>query len=77
MLRRTIRSMLPKNERGRSAFKRVQVFISEIPEHLKEKYSIDGEFQIAKADGNKIRRKVMSLGELAMEIGWKHRRSED
>ncbi len=77
IMRRCLRSMLPKNDRGRSALKRIQVFISDVPNHLKSKYPIDGEFKIAKADGDKIKRDVMSLGELAVHIGWKHRKGEE
>ncbi len=77
IMRRALRSMLPKNDRGRSALKRVQVFISAIPTHLKEKYPIDGEMKITKADGDKIKRDVVSLGELSMHIGWKHHWEEE
>jgi len=76
MMRRTLRSMLPHNDRGLNALKRIQVFISDIPSHLKDKYPIDGEFKILKADGDKIKRNVMSLGDVAMHIGWKHRYGE-
>jgi len=74
MLRHCLRGMLPKNDRGNRALRRVQVFIAGIPDHLKHKYPIEGEIQVPKADGDKTKAKnLMTLGELGFQIGWESR----
>ena len=62
IVRRTIRGMLPKTKKGRSAFKKLRVHIS-VPDDLKGK----GE-QIAV---KRVKVNFISVGELAKALGWK------
>ncbi|HMF31397.1 MAG TPA: 50S ribosomal protein L13 [Candidatus Lokiarchaeia archaeon] len=73
LLRRCLRGMLPKNDRGARALKRVRVFVADIPDWLKHKYPIEGEIKVLKADGDKTNAHLMTLGELSYQIGWESR----
>jgi len=77
LLRHCLRGMLPKNDRGARALKRVQVFVGDIPEHLKYKYPIQGEIQVLKADGEKTKAHMLTLGQLSKLIGWETRSEEN
>lgn len=73
LLRRTLRGMLPRNNRGLLAYKRVQVFVAGVPNHLQKKYPIEGEIAVPKADGAKTKAHLLTLGEVAAQIGWETR----
>jgi len=63
IVRRTIRGMLPKNSKGRTALKRLRVYIS-VPEELSGK-----EFKTYEKAENKLRSKFMTLEELSKRLG--------
>jgi len=69
IFRRTVRGMLPWHKpKGKSAFKRLKVFIG-VPEELKDK-----KFEKSKeADASKLKVKYITLGELSLRLGGKKR----
>ena len=66
IVRRTVRGMLPrKKPKGKQAYKRLKVFL-EVPEEFKGK-----EMQtIPNANAEKLRCPYITVGKLAIEIGW-------
>ena len=68
IVRRAIRGMLPyKKEKGKTAFKRLKVFVG-IPDEYKDK-----EYIQVKEDVNKLRCKHITIGELSIKLGAKKR----
>ena len=68
-VRRVIRGMLPrKKPKGRTALKRVRVYIG-VPEEYRDKSTV----KIAGAEASKLRCAYITVGELSEEIGgpWK------
>lgn len=66
IMRKTVRGMLPiKQPRGKTAYKRLKVFMG-IPEDLKDQ-KID---TIAEAQAAKLKGPHFTLAELAKEVGW-------
>ena len=68
-VRRVIRGMLPrKKPKGRTALKRVRVYIG-IPDEYRDKSAV----KIPGADASKLRHAYITVGELSEEIGgpWK------
>jgi len=66
IMRKTIRGMLPiKQPKGKTAYKKLKVFMG-IPEDLKDQ-KID---TIAEAQAAKLKGPHFTLGELAREVGW-------
>jgi len=63
IMRRTIRGMLPKTKKGRSAFKKLRVHIS-VPDNLKDK-------KMEKIAVKKVKINFIYLKELAKALGWK------
>jgi len=67
ILRRTVRGMLPSNRpRGKEAYKRLKVYIG-----VPNEYANKSAEALNEASSTKLRASVISLGELAKEIGWK------
>jgi large subunit ribosomal protein L13 len=68
-LRKTVRGMLPfKQPKGKSAYKRLKVFMG-IPSELKGKEMI----AFTEASSANLRGPHFTLGELASQIGWRNR----
>jgi large subunit ribosomal protein L13 len=68
-LRKTVRGMLPfKQPKGKSAYKRLKVFM-DVPIELKSKETIT----FKEASSANLRGPHFTLGEMAREIGWKNR----
>jgi large subunit ribosomal protein L13 len=68
-LRKTVRGMLPfKQPKGKSAFKRLKVFMG-VPLELKDRQMIT----FTEAQSTKLRGPHFTLGEMAKEIGWNNR----
>ena len=68
-LRKTVRGMLPfKQPKGKSAYKRLKVFMG-IPLELKDQQMIT----FTEAQSTKLRGPHFTLAEMAKEIGWKNR----
>jgi large subunit ribosomal protein L13 len=66
ILRKTVRGMLPfKQPKGKTAFKKLKVFIS-VPEDLKDQQMVT----IKEAQAAKLKGPYFTLAELAKEIGW-------
>jgi large subunit ribosomal protein L13 len=66
ILRKTVRGMLPfKQPKGKTAFKKLKVFLS-VPEELKDKPTTT----VKEAQAAKLRGPYFTLAELAKEIGW-------
>ncbi|NVM35208.1 MAG: 50S ribosomal protein L13 [Candidatus Lokiarchaeota archaeon] len=73
-MRRVVKQMLPRKKlRGKEALKRVNVYISDIPERFKSKYQILVPNEISKADKNRLSyyNKYITLENLCQRIGWK------
>ncbi|RLE51263.1 MAG: 50S ribosomal protein L13 [Candidatus Methanomethylicota archaeon] len=67
ILKDIVWGMLPKhNYRGRSAFKRLKVYIG-FPDEFK-KFKVE---KIAEADISRLKGKYVYLGDVAKEIGWR------
>ena len=66
IMRKTVRGMLPfKQPKGKTAFKRLKVFIG-VPEELKDKQMAT----LKEAQASKLQGPYFTLAELAKEIGW-------
>lgn len=66
MVKKTVRGMLPYQQpKGRTAFKRLKVFMG-VPLELKEAKTI----QFEEAQASKLKGPSFTLAELAKEIGW-------
>lgn len=66
MLRKTVRGMLPfKQPKGKTALKKLKVFIS-VPEELKDRDMVT----LKEAQAAKLKGPYFTLAELAKEIGW-------
>ena len=68
-VRRVIRGMLPrKKPKGRTAFRRVRVYIG-VPEEYRDKSTV----KVPGAEASKLRCAYITVGELSNEIGapWK------
>jgi large subunit ribosomal protein L13 len=66
MLRKTVRGMLPfKQPKGKTALKKLKVFIS-VPEELKDQQAVT----LKEAQAAKLKGPYFTLAELAKEIGW-------
>ena len=73
-MRRVIKQMLPRKKlRGKEAIKRVNVYISDIPERFKNRYQILVPNEISKADKSRLSyyNKYITLENLCQRIGWK------
>ena len=67
IIRKTVRGMLPfKQPKGKTALKRLKVFIS-VPEDLKDQPLVS----ITEAQAAKLNGPYFTLTDLAKEIGWK------
>ena len=67
IIRRTVRGMLPwKKAKGKEAYSRLKVYLS-IPEEIKE--SGDEITKFDSADGSSLKRKCLTVGEVASRIG--------
>jgi large subunit ribosomal protein L13 len=67
IIRKTVRGMLPfKQPKGKTALKRLKVFIS-VPEDLKDQPLVS----IEEAEAAKLKGPYLTLADLAKEIGWK------
>ena len=68
-LRKTVRGMVPfKQPKGKSAYKRLKVFMG-IPLEFKDKQMIT----FAEASSADLKGPHFTLGEMATEIGWRNR----
>jgi large subunit ribosomal protein L13 len=66
ILRKTVRGMLPfKKPKGKTAFKKLKVFMS-VPEDLKDQPTVT----VKEAQAAKLKGPYFTLAELAKEIGW-------
>jgi len=66
ILRKTVRGMLPfKQPKGKTAFKKLKVFMS-VPEELKDQTTVT----VKEAQAAKLKGPYFTLAELAKEIGW-------
>ena len=66
ILRKTVRGMLPfKQPRGKTALKKLKVFIS-VPQDLRDQQMVT----VKEAQAAKLKGSYFTLAELAKEIGW-------
>ena len=73
-MRRVIKQMLPRKKlRGKEALKRVNVYITDIPERFKSKYQKLVPTEIYNADKKRLSyyNKFITLDNLCQRIGWK------
>ena len=73
-MRRVIKQMLPRKKlRGKEALKRVNIYITDIPERFKSKYQKLVPTEIYKADKKRLSyyNKFITLDNLCQRIGWK------
>jgi len=78
-MRRVIKQMLPRKKiRGKEALKRVNVYISEIPERFKGRYQKLIPIEIYNADKKRLSyyNKYISLENLCVRIGWNKKEIE-
>ncbi|MFW9991051.1 MAG: 50S ribosomal protein L13 [Candidatus Odinarchaeota archaeon] len=67
IVRRTVRGMLPwKQAKGKDAYRRLKVFIG-IPDEVKN--SDEEIIRFDSADGSKLQRRCLTVGEIASRIG--------
>ncbi len=73
-MRRVIKQMLPRKKlRGKEALKRVNVYITDIPERFKSRYQKLVPTEIYNADKKRLSyyNKFITLDNLCQRIGWK------
>ena len=69
-VRKTIKSMLPKNERGKKAIALVHVYITDIPEH-KNQYGECEDFSLGdKFQAHNLGKKSVTVEDVCKVIGW-------
>ncbi len=67
LFKRTVRGMLPIDKpRGRSAYKRLRVFIGVPPEFSRKEFT-----RFREADVSKLRGKYITLEEISKHLGWR------
>ena len=73
-MRRVVKQMLPRKKlRGKEAIKRVNIYISDIPERFKNKYQKLVPTEINNAEKKRLSyyNKFITLDNLCQRIGWK------
>ena len=73
-IRRVVKQMLPRKKlRGKEAIKRVNIYISDIPERFKNKYQKLVPTEINNAEKKRLSyyNKFITLDNLCQRIGWK------
>jgi large subunit ribosomal protein L13 len=73
LMRHTIKKMLPRKKlRGKEAFKRVHVYIEEIPERFKGRYQKLTPSEIPHSDKKRLSyyNRFITLEDLCVRIGW-------
>ncbi len=73
-MRRVVKQMLPRKKlRGKEALKRVNIYISDIPERFKSRYQKLVPTEIYNADKKRLSyyNKFITLDNLCQRIGWK------
>jgi large subunit ribosomal protein L13 len=69
-VRKTIKGMLPKNERGKKAISLIHVYITEIPED-KNQYGECEDFSLGeKFQADNLGKKTVTVEDLCKVIGW-------
>ncbi len=67
LFKAAVKGMLPKNKpRGREALKRLRVYIGVPPE-----YADAEKIRFQEADASRLKGKYITLGEVAVQMGWK------
>ncbi|GAB4313037.1 MAG: 50S ribosomal protein L13 [Promethearchaeota archaeon] len=77
LLKRTVRGMLPKNERGARALKRLRVFVSSIPEGMAHRFQPVEEMEVPDCDVSRLQFGYVTLDAICTRIGWKHKVQEE
>lgn len=71
IVRRAIRGMLPIDKpKGRSAYKRLRVFVGVPPELESRREEFE---KISEAQSSRLGREYVTVGDVALEMGWKPR----
>ena len=73
-LRQKIRFMLPKNNRGAEALKRIHTFIVGIPSAKSEKFSNQEPIVVRKASAERLRHKYITIEDVCNNMGWTRKR---
>ena len=66
LFKSAVKNMLPRNQRGREAFKRLRAYIG-VPQEYSGKEAV----RFAEADASRLSRKYVLLGDIAREMGWR------
>lgn len=69
-LRQKIKFMLPKNIRGRDAFKRVHVYIAGIPKNKENKYIHSEPIVVRNASAERLQHKFITIADVCTNMGW-------
>ncbi len=69
-LRQRIKLMLPNNDRGNKAYRKVHVYINDIPKSKQSKYGKPETIEIEKASASRLSSKFISIGDVCTHIGW-------
>ncbi len=69
-LRQRIRFMLPKNERGKKALRRIHVYINGVPKPKINTYGDMDELKIQNASAERLSHKYITVGDVCTHIGW-------
>lgn len=73
-IRQKIRFMLPSNQRGADALKRVHVYIAKIPKAKKNKYLENEPITFQKSSVEDLRRKYVTVEDICDHMGWTRKR---
>lgn len=73
-IRQKIKFMLPKNQRGEEALKRIHVYINDIPKTKKNKYHNNEPITFQKSSVEDLRRKYITVGDICDHMGWTRKR---
>ena len=75
-IRQKIKFMLPNNQRGADALKRVHVYITKIPKAKKNKYQHSEPITFQKSSVEDLRRKYITVGDICDHMGWTRKRGD-
>lgn len=69
-MRQKLRNMLPKNDRGRDAVRRIHLYICGIPKAKQKNYTNQVEWKVPKASSDRLSQHYITLNDLCTQIGW-------
>lgn len=75
-IRQKVRFMLPKNQRGKDALKRLHVYITDIPKAKATSYTGVEPIAVRNASSERLKHKFITVEDICNNMGWTRKRGE-